>query len=708
MFLTRASPGNARTWRGVQIDASLHQKNVQSIVTQKIRDDNTHRQPRYPFEPALRALEAADKVTSLNEIDIVADADTLTQLLAIIMGNSATSRVKEPFRLELKTVRNTLFIHPSQKPGSSQTGPLNKKTRHDPSLSVPDWAAGVLGHIGTRKAKLPYSGGNYRLVRYRFGNVVLVVRVKVDFVYELRKDSPRANVDPLRDVQPEFLPHQEGNIKQIWKTTVKKSGLGTRPANAGITSVRYPWQDQKVRMRALLPQLWFSRTPFVVDCQVRYPDLTVEKASLVNSRQYYTWYERGHQNSLRRLAGLLKHLQTRTEQLGGDVVLIADPNQVCFVLLTPVIGLQALPEDLVMKFWGPGADIEMEEGDGDGEEPSEMARDSTPEEAHSDLTDLSDTPSLPAGSDVANVGHPQTEQSQPGTVQASGQHLQETVLDSVKMVEDWNDAVESPVRQSVEDFSPTGYQGGNEATPASHNAEQASFDGNRSLSQGNSSSQGSVMVGESAQESGAQDSDAVLNSLAVQMNQPGVMRESHENLTVVARAADVEVLGGQHSLLMADRHQTGGMHESSDDEWPPRPPAHLHGRITNRAPDLPQPPHAHGDMNLRSTGSGSLVPPAKTPPGPSDTNLSPDLPEPRHARGDMDPSSNGSESSVPAAQTPPGPYDNDLDSESHIVPRGSRNRDDQQAYSDEEEGEEEDEEDEENEEMEQDDEVEED
>ncbi|KAG8161102.1 hypothetical protein KVR01_009366 [Diaporthe batatas] len=635
-------PGNARTWRPVQIDSSLHQKEIQSIVNQKIRDDNAHRQPRYPFEPALRALEAADKVTSLSEIDIVTDTDTLTQLLSFIMGDAATRRVKEPFRLELKTVRNTLFIHPSYKPGSSQTGPPNKKTRHDPSISPPDWAPGVLGHIGTRAARLPYSGGHYRLVRYRFGNVVLAVRVKVDFVYQHRNAPRQAQVDPLSDVQPVFLPRQEGDVAQIWKTTVKQSGLGTRPAAAGITSVRYTWQDQRIRMKALLPHLWFSRTPFVIDCKASYPDLAVKEAELVNARQWYRWFERGHENSLRRLAGLLKHLQGRTREMGGDIVLIADPSPVYFVLLKPMIAMQALPEDLVVKFWGP--DTEKEER----ERLAEMGRDSTPEDANSDLTDLSSTPSLPSRSEIPSAGHGKAGRSQlatpspdepqahseaapghirGGSASTGGTQLSEESAeenDPNQMVMDWNNAVETPVEQSIEEGGASGY----EASPA-YNLE-SSLDGNRS------SSQDSIMAGESAQEAGNEGSDKVLDSLLLQMNRPRVKQESHESLVAVARTADAEVLRGQHSLLMVDRHLTSGMHESSDDEWPPRPPVHPHGRITNAAPDMPRPPrHAHGDMELRSIRSGSFV---------------------------------------PSAETPPGPYNADVDSEGHVVPRGGRRR----------------------------------
>lgn len=625
--LTRNSAGNARTWRGLTIDTSLDQDDIRSITSQTIRDDNLNRQPRYPYEPTFRALESSQKATSFKDIDIVTDAETLTQLLSFIMGTSSERRVKESFRLELTTVRNnTLFICPSHKPGSSQAGPPPKKTRHDPQVSVPDWAAGVLGNIGTRAARLPYSGGHYRLVRYRFGSVVLAVRVKVDFVYEHRKDSRRAGDDPLRDVRPEFIPREDGDVAQVWRTTVKQQGLGTKPAGAGIASVRYMWQDPKARMRALLPRLWFSRSPFVIDCQVSHPDLRVREVALVNSRQWYPSYERGYQGSLRRLAGLLRHLQERTREMGGNIVLIADPVQVCFVLLKPVINKPALPEELVLKFWGP--DTEKEER----ERQAEMDRASTPEQEQSDLTDLSDTPSLPPGSDMANVGRSQRDKSQAnaegtssgiagGSPTRAERQLAEGI-DPVQMVEDWNESVDNPVQQSVE---------GDEARNETVNDDDVQYDADASLDGYRSaSSQDSVMMGESADEPGCEGADTVLNNLALQMNRPGVIQEGDDRMAAIARSGGTEVLRGQHSLLIADRHLTEGMHTSDDDgEWPPRPRAELHGRITNAVPDTGQGATSHGadargQDYQESRPTSPFEPNPPTPRGPSDFELDED------------------------------------------------------------------------------------
>jgi hypothetical protein len=342
--------------------------------------------------------------------------------------------------------------------------------------------------------------------------------------------------------------------------------------------------------------------------------------------------------------------------MDGNIVLIADPVQVCFVLLKPVINMPALPEDLVLKFWGPDTEKEDRE-----RRLAEMDRDSTPEEEQSDLTDLSDTPSLPPGSDIANIGlSPATKSQVDGETEAAPTYIPVGSptraerqlahgIDPVKMVADWKKSVDSPAPQSVQN-SGTGYESGDElSTP--YDAD-ASFDGNRS------STDGSVMVGESALETGAEGADAIMNALALQMNRPKVTQEVDKNLTSVARAGDVEVLRGQHSLLMVDRHLTNGMHDSSDDEWPPRPRTNT---ITNGVPSVDQGPGAH---ELESLQTSPFVPTAPTPLGPSDFDSSGNI-IPRNPRNRDDLEATSDES--PAPRTP---YDRPLSGRSNMTASG--------------------------------------
>lgn len=376
---------------------------------------------------------------SFRGVDIVTDADTLTRLLAFICGSGASgTQTMQPFRLDLSTVRDTLFVIPKEKPGRGHAGPLPKRERSNPMTTVPEWAAHVLGRKGSNDPRLPYSGGHYRLIRYRFGNVVLAVRVKVEFVYEHRKAPARPSCDPLYGITPEvvsasILPDGMTN----WKTTVKAQGLGTSPGAAGMATVRYTSQDRNAKLNEMMPQLWFSRTPFLVEGVVAYPTLEIKDASLVNSQQYYKSFERGHRCSLRHLAGLLKHLQTRTRELGGNAVMICDPVQVCFVILKPVMNTKPVPEDIALQFWGPD--------------------DNSVHASDSDLTEFSKTPTPPQGSNFLDTGEIQNPMStktkkNPETVDGNGfptkaNHQQVEDIGPVNMAGGWD----VHLRQSVED-----------------------------------------------------------------------------------------------------------------------------------------------------------------------------------------------------------------------------------------------------------------
>ncbi|ROW09273.1 hypothetical protein VPNG_05794 [Cytospora leucostoma] len=438
-------PGNTRNWKGVKLGASLSQKEVFTTISRAIRDEHTALKPQYPYEPTFRALEVANVEFAFDDIDVVTDSETLTQLLCFICGPRACeSPITKPFRLDLSTVRDTLFIIPKSKPGRGYTGPLPKHKRADPGEVVPGWAADVLGHLGSHDPELPYGGGHYRLVRYRFGDVVLAVRVKVDFVYENHKTQTQSPCNPHygATTEPVSAPMcPDGS--PICKTTVKAQGLGTTPDSTGMATVRYLDQDLKSSLNEMIPRLWFSRTTFLVEGVVTYPALEIQEASLIDSRQYYKSFERGHRCSLRHLSGLLEHLQRRTRELGGNAVMVCDPHRVCFVILKPVIKTQPVPKDVVARFWKLD----------DDSIPTSRSDEVGAPDPGSDLTEFSKTPTPPRGSTVLDIGKLEHFKNPEATVDdgdgsvAAANCQRALSIDRDQRVDEWN----ADVRQSLED-----------------------------------------------------------------------------------------------------------------------------------------------------------------------------------------------------------------------------------------------------------------
>lgn len=283
------SVGNTCNWRGIERGSTLSQNQhpPQKKHTPNIRDEHAQRQPLFPYEPTFRALQEAQSrslelaqtpTTNFRTVELVSDADTLSQLFAFL--TSASPRTTAPFRLELSTVRNTLFLATAPHP---RRGHIVKGGRL-PS-ATPDWAVEALGRLGCHDAQLPFSGGHYRVVRYRMGKMVCAVRGRVDFVYEHRRPLESGESDPLRRVQPETM---EGNLNvgdvEAWKTAVRSLGGGTRASAAAIATVRYASEPARGKLAATMPTLWFGRVPFVVDAVVSPKKLEVREANLLSAR----------------------------------------------------------------------------------------------------------------------------------------------------------------------------------------------------------------------------------------------------------------------------------------------------------------------------------------------------------------------------------------------------------------------------------------
>ncbi|KAH8753319.1 hypothetical protein F5883DRAFT_527238 [Diaporthe sp. PMI_573] len=170
------------------------------------------------------------------------------------------------------------------------------------------------------------------------------------------------------------------------------------------------------------------------------------------------------------------------------------------------------------------------------------------------------------------------------------------------MVNEWNKSVDSPIQQLVEG----GWPGYDIEDDAQYDAD-VSFDGY------SSSTQSSVMVGESTHKTSYEGVDTVLHNLDFQMSTAGVPKDGENRLTAVTRSG-IEGSRRQHTLLPADRH----LNTSGDDsEFPPVPPSDPHVRITNALHDS-EATQEPGHDYLASSPNSPFTPNPPTPLGPSD------------------------------------------------------------------------------------------
>lgn len=387
-----------------------------------IIDEHPQRQQSFPYEPTFKVLQTlheqqsstprSNPTTNFRHVDIVCDAATLATLFKFLEDPDPAKRTA--FRLELATVRNTLFITTATHRGRGYTD----KGGRGP---MPAWVGPALTTLGTgghATGPLFLSGNHFRIVRYRLGSLVLVVRTKVDFALENRAPLPRKENPPFRGCKYEryHTTDEEGKQHVLGFQTLVKQGEGrrTRPDAAGLTSVRFAKWDCKTTLTAKMPLLWFGRTPFILDGVVS-RDFRVMETKLYCARESYAGWEKQHQTGLKLMAGALEQLLGITRAAGGNCIVIADPGERGFRLHRPVIKRFPIPESLALAVWGPDGDP----AETDYESSMESNEDSA-------LSQLSGTPSGFSDWELEGEKIPEVHDYEP---RWKGRHVVENWLD---------------------------------------------------------------------------------------------------------------------------------------------------------------------------------------------------------------------------------------------------------------------------------------
>ncbi|KAJ4388565.1 hypothetical protein N0V93_006023 [Gnomoniopsis smithogilvyi] len=377
-------PGQPRVWQGITTPSDpLNPQSETPVLT----DEHHQRQPSFAYEPTFKVLHTLQELAtpaspaSINfrHVDIVSDAATLATLFDFLADPDPAKRA--PFRLELSTIRQTLFLATAIHRGRGHTEKGNNG-------SIPAWVASALTTLGTgghTNGPLFLSGNHFRVVRYRLGTLVLVVRARIDFTLENRAPLSRNEDPPFRECRYEQYHATDNKGKEHvhgFKTLVKNAeGRGTRPGAAGITSVRFAGWDCAATLAGKMPLLWFGRTPFVLDGVVS-REFKVMETKLYCARESYRVWEKQHQTSLKLMAGTLEQLHGVTRAAGGNCIVIGDPGQRCLRLQRPTLKRFPVPESLALAVWGLD------------EDPAKTVYASNTEsEADSELSQLSGTPS---------------------------------------------------------------------------------------------------------------------------------------------------------------------------------------------------------------------------------------------------------------------------------------------------------------------------
>lgn len=319
-------------------------------------DQNAARVPKYPFEPAFRAMAVMNPTLNLSDADIVLNRNSLRKLLDFAGGKR-----QDPFRMRLSMLGRTLFIERNERSA--------KMMIH--GKSGPGYGHSFERMFTTPGEGLEDSSSHHRVLRYQLGSLDCVVRFEVDAHLEDEDGLDESETAKEGNELIEGIAQAMEKIAVNPATTFNAKGKAkatpnTKPSRA--TQVLHtgshipPWTLLELKTQSLLknssishatPQLYFGRTPNLLVGV--HSAGTIISTRLVNTGMTFATWEDTNQTRLRKMVGLLEKLRGMMKQMQGEreaVLVCETKGGDVRVLERRGGGGGVLPEELVQMFWG--------------------------------------------------------------------------------------------------------------------------------------------------------------------------------------------------------------------------------------------------------------------------------------------------------------------------------------------------------------------
>ncbi|OCL05604.1 geranylgeranyl pyrophosphate synthetase [Glonium stellatum] len=333
-------PGAPPVWTPVKLPTTLVKDPRINFIDQDALHD-----PTYPFEPLFEAASLMNPGVRFNDVDLVANRNSLRKLLNFAMG-----RARESFRMDLHVVKNTLFI-----------------TRREKSACefIYGHQTSGFGHSFGRAFTKPPSGledssSHHRAIRYSLGGLNCVVRFEVDACCEegnpaatdngsidviSRRNSDSSLVDSFEKLS---VAEAEPKPPKCHYTKIIRRGHVVPSSTMAEIKAR----GGRIRLSELLPQLWFGRTPNLL--VGAHENGTFKRVDRTNAEARFPDWETKNQKELRKLARLIENLRNltmKTSEKACVVVCNHNVKPLSLKVFTPVAKKAVLPDRLINQFW---------------------------------------------------------------------------------------------------------------------------------------------------------------------------------------------------------------------------------------------------------------------------------------------------------------------------------------------------------------------
>jgi len=308
-------------------------------------DQNAYRVPKYPFEPVFASLAIMEPYVVLDEVDIIANRNSLRKLLDFSAGKKL-----DTFCMGLHMVGNTLVVSRKER-NAQQTihGAPNAGYGHnfEKTFTMPDHGMGN-------------SSSHHRVIRYHIGPLNCVVRFEVDAYYDdpgvvLDSKSKQPRDEPISTVSAAMaqlniagLPPTQSKPRKTpadKPTVVVEKGTFIDPSKLAEIKAK-----KAARLTEALPQLWFGRTPYFINGN--HDKGTVHSVSISHAEKDYPRWEEANQDRLRKMVSLLAELRevvARTKERAA--VLVYDEKGGPLKVFAMKKNHGVLPSETIAKHW---------------------------------------------------------------------------------------------------------------------------------------------------------------------------------------------------------------------------------------------------------------------------------------------------------------------------------------------------------------------
>lgn len=311
--------------------------------------ENAVRHPKSPFEPLFRALYLENPSFDIRSVDVVADRNSIRQLLSFI--NPGLER-SQRFTIHVELVKNTAILCRVGKPKRQFIKP------GEPS---------GFGHNFEKRYTIHQvkdSSSHHRIISYSFGALKFLIRHETDgyvaadtagsstAVKQSTYDSLSSKMEYVSLSQPDVSLYTTPAGSRL---SIRKDGQAVPLASTLEIKTRTIKRD--LAMKEIAAQLWISQTPKLV--RAYHTEGKFQPPEVEDVTAAVKSWEDLHQVDLRKLAALIHKIIEVTKGCGG-IATIQRPAQSKKLTIEKAHRDRMLPMDLYYKWDKEKPELEPE------------------------------------------------------------------------------------------------------------------------------------------------------------------------------------------------------------------------------------------------------------------------------------------------------------------------------------------------------------